>query len=212
MRVRSQEVSIGNIIDSISDKRPYHHGDLREALLHAVGTIVEEDGIESVSVRGAARRVGVSHPAAFRHFANKKDLLTAFATRAAAQMADQLEASADAEGRGQGFLGVGVAYLRFAMEHPGEFRMIFRDELLNGNDPHYIAQMQRLAAMLSGTGSTVEAGNPLPPGAILAWSATHGLASLYLEGTLRDDLTKGRELEQMTEVLSLLKFPPNKER
>ncbi|MCK0094304.1 TetR/AcrR family transcriptional regulator [Yoonia sp. F2084L] len=192
-------------------KRPYHHGDLREALLDAVGEMVEGDGIESVSIRGAARRVGVSHPAAFRHFTDKKDLLTAYATRAASHMADALEATAEAAGSGHAFINVGVSYLRFAMEHPGEFRMIFREELLNGTDEHYQAQMARLALMLSGSGTAIEPGTALPPEAILAWSATHGLASLYLDGTLREELPPGQELDAMTQVLRLLKPSSNTE-
>ncbi len=185
-------------------KRPYHHGDLHEALLDAVGAMVERDGIESVSVRGAARRVGVSHPAAFRHFTDKKDLLTAYATRAASHMADELETTAAEAGSDRTFINVGVSYLKFAMKHPGEFRLIFREELLNGTDERYQAQMARLAMMLSGSGAPIEPGVPLPPEAILAWSATHGLASLYLDGTLREELPAGQELDAMTEVLKLL--------
>ncbi len=183
-----------------SKKRPYHHGDLRAALLDAVGTMVEEAGVESVSVRGAARRVGVSHPAAFRHFADKKDLLTAFAARAAAHMAGEMEGL----GARAPFLDVGTAYLKFAMQYPGEFRMIFRQELLNETDEQYQAQMQRLARTLSGSGKTIEKGQRLPLEAVLAWSATHGLASLYLDGSLRDELPKGHELDAMAEVLKLL--------
>ena len=194
-----QEVPRGNIIPTKG--RSYHHGNLREALLDAVVAMAGETGIEGLSIREAARRVGVSHPAAFRHFADKRALLTAFATLAAGHLAEALEVETKDRETPDGFLRVGVAYLRFAMDHPAEFRIIFREELLDGSDAEYRAQMDRLAATLSGAGQTIEEGGPLPPEALLAWAATHGLACLYLDGSLSHDLPEGQELAAMTDIL-----------
>lgn len=97
-----------------------------------------------------------------------------------------------------------MAYLRFAMEHPSEFRIVFREELPDGSDHTYRAQMGRLAATLSGAGPEVQPGERLPPEALLAWGATHGLACLYLDGSLRNDLPKGGELDALTDVLKRL--------
>src|SRR5207302_998137 len=99
----------------------YHHGDLRTALLRAAGKRLEKQGIATLSLREAARRVGVSHNAPYRHFADREALPAALA----AQGFDMLGQAM----RGQTGRGMGEAYVRFALQHPrrlprGAFRLI----------------------------------------------------------------------------------------
>lgn len=184
--------------------KPYHHGDLRQALLDAVDAAVREQGLEALTLRGVARRVGVSHPAAFRHFADKRALLTAFAARSAERMAgfiaDAIAASAPADR----FLAAGTGYIRFAMEQPGAFRAVFRAELIDPDDPEYRHGMSLLAAPLADAGAPKDADAPLPSEALLAWGAAHGLASLYVDGALERDLPAGSELQAMAGALALI--------
>ncbi len=182
----------------------YHHGDARVALLDAVETIVRDEGIEAVTIRAAAKAIGVSHTAAFRHFSDKRELLTAFATRCANALGDQMEReAAGAEKRDTAFYRIGVGYLRFALERPGAFRAVFRDALLDPEDSAYRAAMQRLEGLLVGEKPSA-VGDPLPPEALLAWGATHGLATLAADGALDDLPQETRSLKNLSSVLSLL--------
>lgn len=190
---------------NVDDARPYHRGNLREALLDAVDGIVRESGVEGVTVRGCARRVGVSHTAAFRHFADKRALLTAFAARSARRMARRIDAEvATATGEGDRLLLAGLGYVRFAVEEPGAFRAVFREEILDADDPDYRAATAEMEARLaSGPIATTSEGH-IAPEALLAWAAAHGLAALYVDGSLSRDLPEGRHVEAMKEALALL--------
>lgn len=147
--------------------KPYHHGDLRAALLDAADALLEAG---EVSLREAARRAGVSPAAAYRHFADKEALLAALAARHFGEFAAAL-AGAD-------FAGKGVAYVRFALERPGRFRLMFgpllkraaaHPELRAASD----AAFERLTAAAGGRDA-----------AIRAWAMVHGLAHLLLDGAI----------------------------
>ena len=112
----------------------YHHGNLREALIDAAVQLVKESGPESVSVREAAKRAGVSPGAPFRHFSNKTALMTAVAEQAMAQFRAAITkavgnvASDDPIER---FSAIGVAYLRWAFQNPTQFQIISTRSLLD---------------------------------------------------------------------------------
>src|SRR5216117_2127251 len=95
----------------------YHHGNLRTALLRAAGERLEKQGITALSLREAARRAGVSHNAPYRHFADREALLAALAAEGFAMLAERL--------RGQPGREMGEAYVRFALEQPQRFRLMF---------------------------------------------------------------------------------------
>src|SRR6478672_7153397 len=95
----------------------YHHGNLRPALLRAATKTLEKEGVGALSLRDLARRAGVSHNAPYRHFPDRESLLAALA-------ADGFEKLGQAM-RGQGGKEMGEAYVRFALEHPQLFRLMF---------------------------------------------------------------------------------------
>ena len=106
---------------------PYHHGDLRQALLAAAERELEEKGIEGFSLRGVAKRAGVSHAAPLHHFKDTRALLTALAAQGferflAAQRARQAKAAAD--GLSQ-LVASGMGYIDFALTHRAIFRLMF---------------------------------------------------------------------------------------
>src|SRR5262245_4540036 len=145
----------------------YHHGDLRAALLEAAGELLEEGGIDALSLREAARRAGVSHNAPYRHFPDRDALLEALASYGFDQMN---EAAAK---RPEGHMGMG--YVEFALAHPQRFRLMF-----GGRFPQLRTQaeqsLERMKATFQGLG----------PDALYAaaagWALVHGLASLMLDG------------------------------
>jgi len=150
--------------------RPYHHGDLRAALLDAADALLDQGGDGAVSLREAARMAGVSPTAAYRHFADKDALLAALAARHFAQFGQALG--------GKPLREMGSAYVRFALARPGRFRLMFGPLLCRagGQPPLSGAAGAALAAL--------NAGAPSPEEALRAWALVHGLAHLLLDGAI----------------------------
>jgi AcrR family transcriptional regulator len=172
---------------SIAEK-PYHHGSLRPALLRAVAELIVEKGIEGLSLRECARRAGASWSAPAHHFGDKTGMLTAFAVAGFAQLKAHMEARRDASLEAARVLAVGEGYLEFALRNPGHYRVMFRAELLNKDDPEYRAASRAAFQVLedaireceASTGSVDE--TTLHERCLLAWCAVHGFATLCLEG------------------------------
>jgi len=188
------------------EARSYHHGNLREALIDAGFELARAGGPSAVQLRAVSREAGVSHNAAYRHFANQEDLLAAVAERCMAQLGSLMIAQMDlvtargAARRARARLqAIGRAYIDFARAEPGWFRTAF-----TGARPHSGGQPPPPGAPDSaGTAGTspyallnarldelVEVGELSPEGRVGAeygaWSAVHGLSSLLLDGPLRD--------------------------
>ena len=108
------------------EKRPYHHGDLRQALVRSALEILSEAGVGSLSLRAAARRARVSAMAPYRHFADKEALLAAVAEYGFRELAARLTAAAaTAADPREGLAALGVAYVLFACDQPSLFKLMF---------------------------------------------------------------------------------------
>jgi AcrR family transcriptional regulator len=112
----------------------YHHGNLHRALIEATLEMIEERGVEEVTLREVAKRLGVSPSAPFRHFTNKTALLTAVAeqaiTRLAAEVASMLSETAGADPLVR-FEAIGLAYLRWALNNPTHFQIVSSRRLID---------------------------------------------------------------------------------
>lgn len=163
---------------------PYHHGDLRRVLLAAAAEAVAADGASALSLRELARRAGVSHAAPAHHFGDKTGLLTALAAEGYRLLAAALAAAWQATGS---FLEVGVAYLMFALDHPGHFAVMFEPTLLRADDD----ELRRARAGSRGLlyGPAGRSGAPSYEAAVAAWSLMHGLATLIRAGNLPAEAT-----------------------
>lgn len=187
-------------------KRAYHHGNLAESLLNAVDELATQFGLEAVTLRGCAKLVGVSPSSAFRHYADKRALLTAFATRALHQLADAMDAArsqAHKEGTSL-FRAVGLAYIEFALEKPAFFRAMWREEAIYSNDKDYVAAANKLSAYLKGGFSdTMNDDDPttLSPQELLAWSSVHGLANLLVDGPVAKGKTIAQKLVKASDMI-----------
>ena len=114
--------------------KPYHHGDLRRALIEAGFRLVEEGGVEQLSMREAARRAGVSPGAPFRHFDSREALITAVAIEAQRRFRGEIVAALKEAPPGDPlarFRAFGVAYLRWAMRNPAHFEIISSGRLFD---------------------------------------------------------------------------------
>lgn len=164
--------------------RPYHHGDLRRALMAAAEDAVARSGPAALSLRELARTVGVSHAAPAHHFGSKTGLLTAIAAEGFAVLADDL-AGARAGGA---FGDVGAAYVAFATRRPGAFAVMFDVTLLDWSDPVLREEGGRARAELTRSVAAFAGGAPDPAAAELAaWALAHGLAALVRGGMADDD-------------------------
>lgn len=168
-------------------KKGYHHGALRSALVEASVALAREGGPDRVIVREAARAAGVSHSAAYRHFADREALLAEVARFArnelAAEMRRRLSRAKDPRRR---LRAVGTAYIDFALTEPGLFRTAFTPH--PAPDPTHTTGADPFEVLGQVLDEAQAAGLLDPrhrPGAeIAAWSAVHGLAGLLLDGPL----------------------------
>lgn len=161
--------------------RPYHHGDLRRALLDEATRVIAAEGPSAVSLRDLARRVGVSHAAPAHHFGDKPGLLGAIAAEGFDLLAAALE---DAYERTGMFLEVGLAYVRFAVTHPAHFEVMFRRDLYRQDDPDVTKAEGRAKALLYGPIASLAPGVDIAATGVAAWSIVHGFATLWLNGNL----------------------------
>src|ERR1700754_5149704 len=109
-----------------SHERPYHHGDLRRAVVNAALEILRETQSLDFSLRELARRAGVSHNAPYKHFAEKRDLLAAVSAAGVEALTKRMnvEAAKASQPRAQLF-AVLRAYIRYGVENPALYRLMF---------------------------------------------------------------------------------------
>ena len=191
----------------------YHHGDLRHALLEAGLHLVQEQGIEAVTLREVARRAGVSHAAPYHHFPDKAALIEALAIQGFNTFTRTLrETWSAAPGTPLDRLGaLGGTYVRFALEHQAEFRLMNRPELRQTTDagePSPVSgaaleayHVLRDAVQACQVAGLVPEGDP-EPWALTAWASVHGLAVLQIEGLLQGRVESVEEGMQLAQVVT----------
>lgn len=191
----------------MTSARPYHHGDLRQAVLAAAVAAITEAGPAGVSLRELARRAGVSHAAPAHHFGDKAGVLTALAAEGYELLADAL---ITAQQRTGDFLEVGVAYVQFAVDYRAHFEVMFRPDLYRPDDPALQAARERAGAALSaGIGSLpdTQVGPDARLAGVAAWSLVHGFATLWLNGALPPELGTDPEPAARAVAASLFRAP-----
>lgn len=190
--------------------RPYHHGDLRTALLAAAIREIESVGVEHLSLRSLATEVGVSPSAAYHHFADKDALISAVALQgfamlegAVTQAAVSVPVTADPAAR----LGAAArAYIDFALAHPHLFRVAFsghRPDMDTSGSVHPL-----LGQLLDDIAESGSVPAELRQGAdAVVWAAVHGMATLVLEGYFRVEDIPGH-LAVLERTMRVSEFTP----
>jgi AcrR family transcriptional regulator len=175
-----------------SDKKNYHHGDLHRALIATALKLVEENDVAALTLREVARRAGVTHAAPYHHFKNKAALLAVLAEEGyRALYTEQLQAAAKAGADPVARLqAIGLAYVRFAIHHPGHFRVMFRSDPADWSKyPSLVEALQLPLVLLTSTAEETKRTRKLtarPTELVLSsWSMVHGLATLWVDGPLR---------------------------
>lgn len=170
----------------------YHHGDLRAALIAAAEEELAEKGVEGFTLRGCARRAGVSHAAPAHHFKDVRALLTVLGARGFHRLAEMTEAFGNAAppGTREHFTAIGRGYVTFALENPASFDLIFRMDRLDRDDPDYCAAgAAAFGVPIRAVGAYFGSEDPMAEPQLAArvvglWSIAHGFATLLLSGHL----------------------------
>jgi AcrR family transcriptional regulator len=167
---------------------PYHHGDLRRALIDAALDLVAENGPKGFSLTEAARRAGVSAAAPYRHFASKDDLLAAVAEQGFDQLHASLSEVEEADPATR-LVALGVAYVRWAVAHGAQYQVMFGTGSKRPEDVGWMRAGERAFAVLTGAIADAQAAGVIRAGGVLEfatpiWALLHGLASLRVGGDL----------------------------
>ena len=172
------------------DRRPYHHGNLREALIAAAIGLIEETGPQGFSLAEAARRAGVSPAAPYRHFKGRDDLLEEIARRGFDEFAEVMRAAWD-EGRPNplaAFARMGQAYLDFARQRPAFYVAMFESDIaLVDNSALWEASERGFGTLVHAVEvmSAVLPPDRRPPARMFAnhiWALSHGVVELFARG------------------------------
>src|SRR5262245_17233100 len=181
-------------------KTTYHHGDLKEALIAAGETVLNERGLQGFTLRECARRAGVSHAAPKHHFGDVRGLLTEIAARGFTRLTKRLRMKLRAAGDDLDaqFVATAEAYLGFAEAYPEHFRIMFRSDLVNVHAPSLIVAAQQTFKELTNVIHR-QHGEPdvdvelvdlssmstrVINDILIGWCYVHGLSHLKVEGQL----------------------------
>lgn len=168
---------------------PYHHGNLRAALIEAGLDALRDKPAHELSLRDLARQVGVSDNAAYRHFADKEALLMALASEGFRRFSlAQAQAAAQGDTPQAMFEKAGQAYVRFARSHAALFQLMFGRFPAQGRSPELVETCEAAFSGLTGL-AALHASLPqdhpaVQMRALVAWSFVHGLSHLVLDGQL----------------------------
>ena len=195
-----------------SAKRPYHHGDLRNALLDAGLQILDREGISAVTLRAIAARAGVSHAAPAHHFGHLKGLLTALAAIAFGRLHESIGRSMESAPPQpiEQLRAAGHGYVDFAQSNPGLFRLMFSASLIDRDDPDLRRAADRAYQQLldiSAPAAAERGGRSLKDVGAVAmqlWCTVHGFAHLLLEGKIADPLDGGSPASLLPDIAGLL--------
>ena len=183
----------------------YHHGDLKNALIHAGIEMLSVDGIKGLSLRRVAKHAGVSHAAPYAHFTDKQALIAAISTEGYKRLFSQLtqinQEYYDKPIRK--LVEVGWCYLQFAVNDPAHFKITFSGVIEKEKDyPAFVEISQKSFAFITEIVAECQAAGILPSGptdliAVHLWSSIHGLATLLIEDQLSSQVTKNFPLRDI---------------
>jgi AcrR family transcriptional regulator len=168
-------------------ERPYHHGDLKRALLETAEQMLQQDRHWQFTLREVARRAGVSHMAPYNHFQDKNALMAELATVGFDRLREALTAARPRKPRAfrEDFVDVGRGYVRFGEAHPNLYRLMFSQDV--GRDMHLNARALGAFGVLlelleRGQKEGALRRRPVQSQAAACWAEVHGITMLFIDG------------------------------
>jgi AcrR family transcriptional regulator len=180
-------------------RRTYHHGNLRRSLLDEALVTIRDEGVGAVTLREIGARLGVSRTALYRHFADKRALLAAVATEGFRMLREQLREAWEMGRDPAAFDAMGNAYVRFAVDNPAHYRVMFGGYLETKAEGSELSQeaagaFQSLAdALAELQGRGLVRGDELVLMARFVWAVVHGVALLCIDTGVR----KAEEIHEL---------------
>jgi len=171
------------------DRKSYHHGDLRRALLDAAREEVAANGAQSLTLASLARRAGVAQSAPYRHFVDRDDLLIAVAAEGFQELSVALRSAADANGEEGSVRRMAAAYLQFGERNVERYRLMFASRLVpDAPSDSLLAEAAEASYQLLLTGVDDRAAGGSNGSATAVWAQLHGLVMLKADGFVSDPL------------------------
>lgn len=194
--------------------------DVRADILEASLALMNEGGLGALSMREVARRAGVSHQAPYHYFADREAILAELAGNGFQKLYECLVAAiGQASDRVSGSRAMGEAYIRFALSQPELFRLMFRNEMCDlDRYPEARAKAEMCLSLVAETlgagGVPADRTSPDLTPVIAQWAAAHGLATLLLEGKLKEAFGEGadRQTEAAGRVIAFFSERFNRQR
>lgn len=189
----------------IMKSKTYHHGNLKEALISAGLETLSEQGMDGLSLRNVAKKIGVSHTAPYNHFSDKQALLAAISTAGHEQLnkilLDTFEKFKDASPNI--ISEIAWAYLQFAMDNPAKFKLMFSGALEEETDhPNFveislknISLLEEIIVFSQRKGQIAEGNVQII--AIRLWSLVHGFTYLMLENQFPREYIQNQDLKEL---------------
>lgn len=197
---------------------PYHHGDLKKALLDSARALLEREGLAKLSLRAVAREAGVSSAAPYYHFKDKEGLLVTLATDAFRQFSATMRDYASRHDNAHDYLhGLGVGYIVFASQHQALFHLMFaehdpppenRDAFLKAGAESFLLLEDAVKQILQ-TVMDIPPKKAIDRGATLSWSKVHGIAMLISDRAIKANSLGYASVEEMAfDLLKRGEFEP----
>ena len=175
------------------EHKRYHHGDLRHALIHTGLEVIDREGLQALSIRRLAAKIGVSHTAPIYHFANKNELIGAIATEGFRIYNRTVAPVLEEPDPRERFVGLGRRYFQFASEHSAYYRLIFgpsgdtwttgeTDELAEESSRAFESLLSTVAYYLQSNGvngSKADFEKRVRMTSIMTWAHVHGTVMLW---------------------------------
>ena len=191
---------------------PYHHGDLKNALIKAGVRILAKEGVSGLSLRKVAKQAGVSHAAPYSHFADKQALIAAISTEGFKQLYKQITSVREAHQDPSALLlETARAYIQFAMNEPDRFKLMFSSVIEKEKDyPEFVEISYENFRQLVSVVETCQQAGLLKSGpsdlmAVSVWSSVHGMIMLIIEGQVSRTVLNKHDIDEILKnTLNLL--------
>ncbi|MGC1497737.1 MAG: TetR/AcrR family transcriptional regulator [Sulfitobacter sp.] len=193
----------------MGQKKSFHHGDLKRALLNATLKFIDTETVSGVTIRGVAKATGVSHAAPIKHYSDRRQLLTAAANVVFGEIVEltRQRLSASEQPVRERLITTAYVLYEYALEHPNRYEFIWRNDLVDHDNPDLLITMNRLyyGYNTQADESTLETGFDHDTLAVMIWSMVHGYADLRLKGMFEERQDQKTGQDRLPAMIDLMR-------